>query len=168
MRLIILGAGGYGRNIADLAEQSGRYDKICFLDDFDANAAGKCAEFPCFSDENTEFYAAFGNNALRMGWLKQFDECGCAVATIIHPTAYVSPKATVGRGVAILPKAIVNTGTVVGDGCIINCGCIVDHDCVLNEGVHVCPGAVIKAENRIPALEKIESGQVIANRTYPL
>ena len=168
MRLVILGAGGYGRNIADLAEQSGRYDAICFLDDGDTNAAGKCAEFQRFFDENTEFYAAFGNNALRMDWLNKFNDCGCAVATIVHPAAYVSPKATVGRGVAILPGAIVNTGTVIGDGCIINCGCIVDHDCVISEGVHVSPGAIVKAENRIPALEKIEAGQVIANRTYPL
>ena len=168
MRLVILGAGGYGRNIADLAEQSGRYDEICFLDDASADAVGKCVEFQRFADENTEFYAAFGNNALRMDWLKKFDDCGCAIATIVHPTAYVSPKVKVGRGVAILPRAIVNTGTVVGDGCIVNCGCIVDHDCVLSEGVHVCLGAIVKAENRIPALEKIEAGQVIANRTYPL
>lgn len=168
MRLIILGAGGYGRNIADLAEQSGRYDNICFLDDGDTAAAGKCADFQRFLDEDTEFYAAFGNNALRMDWLKKFIECGCNIATIIHSAAYVSPKATVGRGVAILPGAIVNTGTVIGDGCIVNCGCIVDHDCVLGEGVHISPGAIVKAENRIPALIKVESGQVIANRTYPL
>ena len=168
MRLIILGAGGYGRNIADLAEQSGRYDVICFLDDGDTNTEGKCAEFQHFFDENTEFYVAFGNNALRMDWLRKILNCGGSVATIVHPAAYVSPKAKVGRGVAILPGAIVNTGTVIGDGCIVNCGCIVDHDCVLSEGVHISPGAIVKAENRIPALMKIESGQVVTNRTYPL
>ena len=166
MRLVILGAGGYGRNIADLAEQSGRYDGICFLDDNAPGTAGKCEEFQSFNGEDTEFYAAFGDNALRMEWLKKFEDCGCNIATIVHPTAYVSPRATLGCGIAILPRAIVNTGTVVGNGCIVNCGCIVDHDCVLGEGVHVCLGAIVKAENRIPALEKIEAGVVIANRTY--
>ena len=33
MRLIILGAGGFGRTVADLAAQSGRYETISFLDD---------------------------------------------------------------------------------------------------------------------------------------
>lgn len=61
-----------------------------------------------------------------------------------------------------------NTNTEVGLGCIVNCGAIVDHDCVLNDGVHVCLGAIVKAENRVPAFEKVEAGQVIANRTYPL
>ena len=168
MRLVILGAGGYGRNRADLAEQSGRYTEIRFLDDSGGDAVGTCQEFQKFADADTEFYPAFGNNALRMDWLKKLITCGCTVASIVHPTAYVSPKTTVCRGVAILPRAIVNTGTVIGDGCIVSCGAIVDHDCVLGEGIHVCLGAIIKAENRIPALEKIEAGQVIANRTYPL
>ena len=168
MKLVILGAGGYGRNIADLAEQSERYDWICFLDDNAPGVAGRCADVRSFAGTDTEFYAAFGNNTMRMEWLKRFSDCGCKIATIVHPTAYVSPRATLGCGVAILPRAIVNTGTVVGNGCIINCGCIVDHDCVLGEGVHVCLGSIVKAENRIPALEKIEAGQVIANRTYPL
>ena len=168
MKLVIMGAGGYGRSIADLAEQTGQYDEICFLDDTSADAAGACTEFQRFAGEDTEFYPAFGNNHLRMEWLQKLSACGCAVTSIIHPTAYVSPRATVCSGVAILPRAIVNTGTVVGDGCIVNCGAIIDHDCVLNEGVHVCLGAIIKAENRIPAFEKIEAGVVIANRTYPL
>lgn len=33
MRLIILGMGGYGRTIADVAEQTGMYEEIIFLDD---------------------------------------------------------------------------------------------------------------------------------------
>ena len=168
MRLVILGAGGYGRNIVDLVEQSGRYTEIRFLDDFNRGAIGNCEDFQKFAGADTEFYPAFGNNALRMDWLKKLIACGCTVASIVHPTAYVSPKTAIGRGVAILPRAIVNTGTVIGDGCIVNCGSIVDHDCVLGEGIHVCLGAIVKAENHIPALEKIEAGQVIANRTYSL
>ena len=168
MKLIILGAGGYGRNIADLAEQSNQYSEIAFLDDGDPNALGKCAEFAQYADENTAFYVAFGNNALRMDWMKKISDAGLPLATIIHPTAYISPKAKIGKGVAILPLAIINTAVQIGDGCIINCSCIVDHDCVLGEGVHISPGAIVKAENRIPALMKVESDQVITNRTYPL
>ena len=64
--------------------------------------------------------------------------------------------------------AIVNTGCEVKAGCIINCGAIVDHGCILEEGVHVCLGAIVKAENRIPRCMKIEAGEIVANRIYPV
>ena len=95
-------------------------------------------------------------------------ENGCKIATLVHPTAYVSPTVHIAEGVAVLPHAIVNTGCKVKAGCIINCGAITDHGCVLEEGVHVCLGAIVKAENRIPRCMKIEAGEIVANRTYPV
>jgi len=68
----------------------------------------------------------------------------------------------------VLPKAIINTGVVVNTGCIINCGAIIDHGCVIENGVHICLGAIVKAENRIPKCMKVEAGTVIENRTYPV
>ena len=170
MRLIILGAGGYGRTIADVAAQIGEYSKIFFLDDNSdmPDVAGKCAEFAQFRDGQTVFYPAFGNNEGRLAWLYRLQEAGCAIPTIVHPTAYVSPTAQVECGSVILPHAIVNTNCVVKSGCIVNCGAIIDHDCVLEEGVHVCLGAIVKAENRIPKCMKIEAGEVVQNRAYPL
>ena len=170
MRLIILGAGGYGRTVADVAAQTGQFDEISFLDDNSVapDVAGKCAEFERFREGQTAFYPAFGNNEGRLKWLYRLQEAGCAVPTIIHPTAYVSPTAQIEPGAVVLPHAIVNTGCVVKTGCIVNCGAIVDHDCVLEEGVHVCLGAIVKAENRIPKCMKIEAGEVVQNRAYPL
>ena len=163
-KLIILGAGGYGQTVADVAEQIG-YEPA-FLDDHSPLALGACSEFVRFLDGDTLFYPAFGNNARRVEWLKRLMEAGCQMATLIHPTAYVSPRAAIGTGTAVLPGAIVNTGCVVGPGCIINCGAIVDHGCTLEEGVHVCLGAVVKAENHLPRCMKVEAGQVIGNREY--
>jgi UDP-N-acetylbacillosamine N-acetyltransferase len=74
----------------------------------------------------------------------------------------------VGLGTVVLPMAVVNTGVTVGEGCIINIGALIDHDCVIENGVHLAPGAIVKAENRIAAESKIESGTVIENRQYPL
>ena len=88
-------------------------------------------------------------------------ELGAKLATLIHPTAYVSPKAKILEGCVVLPKAIVNTGVEVRRGSIINLGCIVDHDTVIDEGCHICVGAIIKGENTISSLQKIEAGTVI-------
>ena len=170
MRLIILGAGGYGRTVADIAAQTGQFHEISFLDDNSTalDAIGKCAEFERFCDGQTAFYPAFGNNEGRLKWLYRLREAGCTIPTIIHPTAYVSPTAQAEPGAVILPHAVVNTGCVVKAGCIVNCGAIIDHGCVLEEGVHICLGAIVKAENRIPRCMKIEAGEVVQNRTYPL
>ena len=170
MKLLILGAGGYGRTVADLAKQTANYQRIAFLDDQAQGAyiLGKCSEYRMFTGDDVQMYPAFGNNEIRLHWLRTLEGEGIVVPSLIHPTAYVSPTATIGTGTVLLPKAVINTDCVIGSGCIQNCGSIVDHGCILEDGVHVCLGAIVKAENRIPEGMKIEAGQVVENRRYPI
>jgi len=170
-KLLILGAGGYGKTIADVARQLGCYDKIAFLDDIKAGmpgVLGTCEEFLQFADGDTDVYPAFGNNSARMDWIEKLFLNDIPVPTLVHPSAYVSPEAVLEAGVTVLPKAVVNTGVTVKEGCIINIGALIDHDTVVEAGCHLAPGAIVKAENRIPAGSKIDSGTVIENRQYPL
>lgn len=156
-RLVILGSGGYGRTVADVAHQ------LCYstiiLDDSDS--AHPLISFQSYINSSTFFIPAFGNNAFRMEWINRIEENGGQLATLIHPTAYISPTATIKPGTVILPHAIVNTDVAVGKGCIINLGAILDHGCILEEGVHICLGAIVKGENRIVRLSKIEAGEVV-------
>ncbi len=170
MKLIILGAGGYGRTVADIARQSNRYSAILFLDDNSTaeDVVGKCSEYIDFISPDTEIYPAFGNNEGRLQWIKKIEVAGGIVPTLIHETAYVSPEASIDNGTVVLPKAVINTGVSVKRGCIINCGAIIDHGCVIEEGAHICLGVIIKAENQIPKCMKVGAGAVIENRTYPL
>lgn len=162
MKLIILGAGGYGRTIKDIAEQSGKYSEIIILDDsMGEGVSGALDDFTEYIGDDSGFYPAFGNNEFRCSWLNRLEEAGAKVATIIHESAYISPTVSIGKGVAILPRAIVNTGVTVGDACIVNIGAIVDHDTALETGVHVAPGAIVKGGNNIPSFTKVESGTVV-------
>ena len=167
--LVLIGAGGYAKTLADIATQAHSYEEIIFLDDNPnaQNTRGLCADYVKFIQEDTSFYPAFGNNEARLKWLKELQKKGLYVPSFIHPTAYVSPTAKLETGVAVLPLAVVNTNCHIKSGCIINCGAIIDHDCILEEGVHICAGAVVKAENRLPSELKVEAGQVILNRVYP-
>ena len=169
-KLLILGAGGFGKTVAELADQLGDYRRIAFLDDgrTGENILGSCGEFAAFNDGNTHMYPAFGNNEIRMVWLEKLTAAGITVPILVHPRAYVSPSASLGVGTVVLPMAVVNTNVSVGNGCIVNISTLIDHDCVIEDGVHLAPGAIVKAENRIPSGSKIESGVVINNREYPL
>lgn len=160
-KLVILGSGGYGRTVYDIAEQLGY--SITVLDDTDKEHP--LASFVCYIDDDTEFIPAFGNNEFRLQWINRIEEAGRKLATLIHPSAYVSPKAQVSVGCVILPGAIVNTGSKVGKGCIINLGAMVDHDVVIEEGVHLCLRCIVKGENRISRCEKIEAGEIIERAT---
>lgn len=162
MRLVILGAGGYGRTVADVAEQLG-YEDIIVLDD--ALEGKELSTFTQYIADDTEFIPAFGNNEFRMKWIDSILEAGGKFATLIHPSAYASPKALIGMGTVILPGSVINTNTKIGNGCIINIGALIDHSNIIGEGCHICCGAIVKAENVISPKTKIEAGTVIEART---
>ena len=70
MKLIILGAGGHGQFVADLARQAGRYEEVLFLDDKaeGSDVVGICADYVRFQNQDVEMYPAFGNNPRRVQW----------------------------------------------------------------------------------------------------
>ena len=64
----------------------------------------------------------------------------------VHPTAEVSPHATIGQGTRIWHQAQVREGAVIGEGCIVGKGAYIDKDvrigahCKLQNGVFVFHG----------------------------
>ena len=160
-KLIILGSGGYGRTVYDVAEQLGY--SITVLDDSDKGHP--LDSFPHYISDDTQFIPAFGNNEFRLGWLERIEKASGKPATLVHPSAYISPRAHVSEGCVVLPGAIINAGTRIGKGCIINLGATVDHDVLVEDGVHLCIRCIIKGENRISRCEKIEAGEIIERAT---
>lgn len=112
MRLIILGSGGYGHTVEDMAMQL-EYD--CLVLD-DSIHGYSFSTFVNYTDSQTEFILAFGNNAFRMQWIEKLVLSGAKITTLIHPTAYISPKAIIEEGTVILPKASVNTDVTIHRG----------------------------------------------------
>ena len=92
-KLLILGAGGYGKTVADVAAQLGNYDSIAFLDDRQTGGSilGTCGEFASLCDENTQVYPAFGSNEVRMNWLRILTQSGITVPTLIHSEPMSAP-----------------------------------------------------------------------------
>lgn len=68
---------------------------------------------------------------------------GLEAFSVVHPSAVVSPSATLGRGCQLLPKCVVHTRARLGDNVLVNTGVIVEHDCVVGDHVHIATGALL-------------------------
>ena len=160
--LLILGAGGFGHMIQETAQLLG-YEKAVFLDDAvrEPDVVGKCCDYESFLGQYDTAVAALGDNNMRLYWTEKLMEAGYNVPAIIHPSAVVSPSASIGRGSFIMQRAIVNTHTVVEHGVLINSGAVVDHDSYVERGAHIGLGSVVKANCRIASKVKVEAGEVI-------
>lgn len=134
--LLIIGAGGHGKVVAEVAEECG-YTQVAFLDDNSPDAIGKIADLEKFRNQFECAFVGIGNNRFRAELIGRLENEGYRVPVLIHPTAYVSRSAVIGKGTVIEPKAIVNANTMVVSGCIVQVGGIVDHDVILGDCVHI-------------------------------
>lgn len=155
-KLAVIGAGGHGKVVAELAAALGTYGEIVFLDD---RAQGSINGFPVIgttlllenslSPEQFDIAVAVGNNRIRRQIAEKAAALGFALPVLIHPDAYVSPSATVGQGSVVMAKAAVQAGSVLKDGVIVNTAATVDHDCLLDAFVHISPGAHLSGNTHI-------------------
>ena len=159
-KLLIIGAGGHGKVVKEIAESLG-YNDIAFLDDKSSEAIGKIADSQNFVKDYQYAFVGIGNNKFRGELLKRLEQEGFEIPSLIHPTAYISKSAVIGKGTVVEPMAIVNANSKVGAGCIISVGAIVDHDVVLEDCVHVNAGAICKAGIFVAKETKLEAGQVV-------
>lgn len=149
-KLLILGAGGHGKVVADIANILGQWDSISFLDDkkdlkevMGFPVIGKLMDYKAFKNDFKNAFIAIGNNSLRLSWLERLYKEGFIIPTIIHPQSIISKFISIDYGTVVMAGVVVNTGTSIGRGCIINTGSSIDHDCKLGDGVHISPGAHI-------------------------
>lgn len=155
-KLAVIGAGGHGKVVAELAAALGTYGEIVFLDD---RAQSSINGFPVIgttlllenslSPEQYDVAVAVGNNRIRRQIAEKAAALGFALPVLIHPGAYVSPSATVGQGSVVMAKAVVQAGSVLKDGVIVNTAATVDHDCLLDAFVHISPGAHLSGNTHI-------------------
>lgn len=165
--LIIIGAGGHARVIVDIATALG-YNILGFLDDNTAlnefinlKRLGKIED--CNNHcNNAEFIIAIGNNAVRKSIVEKYN---LNFATLIHPTAVVSPYAKIGKGSVIMPLSVINANTHIGKHCIINTAAIVEHDNKIGDFSHISPNATLCGTVEIGDMCHIGAAATVINNT---
>ncbi len=149
--LLILGAGGHGKVVADVAQACG-YVVAGFVDN-DPSLTGKAVagidvlgpisrlERIAADVGARQVAVAFGDNRVRLEHAREARRAGLALATLVHPTASVAASAKLGDGTVVCRGASVCVESTAGVACLINTNAVVDHECVLGDAVHVCPAA---------------------------
>lgn len=157
MNLLIIGAGQYGFVAKEIAEATGEYDKIAFLDDNSDTAIGKVADLQRFYPEYEAVIVAIGNSQVKAKLLKEISKTDYSEATLVHPKSYVSPSAKIGKGCIIEPFAVVCTDTVIEEGCFISCGAVVNHNCKVGAYSHIDCNATVMKASVVPPMSNVEA-----------
>lgn len=163
-KLVIIGASGHGKVVADIARNNG-YTEIVFLDD--NQELTQCGGYPVagktrdFKEYDCDIIVAIGNAKIRGEFQKQIRQEQLPV--LIHPNAYVAENVKIGKGTVVAAGVIINPGAEIGEGCIINTGSSVDHDCVISDYVHISVGAHVAGTVKIGDRTWIGAGATVSN-----
>jgi len=146
--VLILGAGGHGKVVADILLLSG-VNLLGFLDD-DARTTGsrrlglpvlgRISEYARYAPDGLAL--GIGSNQVRQAVVKRLGaEAQSLWLNAIHPRATVADSAVLGKGVVIAAQAVVNPDSILDDHVIINTSASVDHDCHVSDFAHIAPGS---------------------------
>lgn len=149
--LLIIGAGGFGRTVAEAAMLTGEWGSADFVYDSypehklpsGYHVVGHSDNLAALLPAYTGVVVAIGNNKVRSEKLTYLASLGANIVTVYHPRSYVSERAKVGAGTLVMAGAIIGAHAKVGFGCILNPNAVADHDSIMEDYSHLGVGAVM-------------------------
>lgn len=172
-KLLILGAGGFGQTIAEVAELLGNWESISFVDDRwpEQQWAGcypivsNIQNLSLIKQQNFEAIIAVGNNQIRQKWHQLLLDLTIPLTSIIHPHTVISPSVKFGQGVCIMAGCIIGANTIIQDGVILNLGTLLDHDVIVGNFAHLSVGVKVASNNIISAFSFLEVGSIVEHKS---
>lgn len=152
--VIIIGAGGHGKVLLDILLERGA-SVLGFLDnDFSLQSQsiygipvlGTDEEIRHFNQREIQLVNGIGSvgvATVRRRVFEKFKKQGYYFRQVIHPSAVISSRASLGEGVQVMAGAVINIGSRIGEDTIINTRASVDHDCMIGKHVHIAPGCTL-------------------------
>ena len=148
LKVVLYGAGGHGKVVADMVEKQGKFSIAGFIDD---RKTGNAFGYPIlgtgadlarlFGRGIRRAIVSIGDGKTRKEKHRLVLKAGLELAAIVHPSAQTARGVEIGRGTVVMPGAVIGPDAKIGEGCIINTCASVDHDCRLGDFVHIAPGA---------------------------
>ncbi|BDU80959.1 acetyltransferase [Clostridium perfringens] len=175
--LVIVGAGGFGREVAWLVEQinevSKEWNLIGFIDENKEmhetliNGYKVLGGIDWLKDKDIYYVCAIGNSKIRKDIVERINKFKLKAATIIHPSVLINKKyVEVGEGCIICASSILTVNIKLGKHVILNLDCTVGHDAILKDFVTVYPSVNISGNCIIDKCVELGTGtQIIQGKT---
>lgn len=171
--VIIVGAGGHAAVVADALMACG-IEIVGFTDIDPRRHGGRHFDLPVLGEDERvlsryrpdDIMLANGIGSIAATELRRkvqeaLQRAGWQFTTVRHPTAIVSSKAQIGRGVQMLAGSIVQPGVRIGEGSIINTGAVIEHDCEVGSFVHAAPRALLCGDVKVASGSHVGAGSVV-------
>jgi sugar O-acyltransferase (sialic acid O-acetyltransferase NeuD family) len=164
-KIAILGAGGHGKVVGEIAALND-CQVIDFFDDA-PNILNKNFPFPIIGNsqdlkKNFKYYELFfvaiGDNIIRKEKMLWLSKIGLNFANLIHPKSIISKNVSLGKGISVMANAVINTGSSISDGAIINTSAVIDHDCIIHEFAHISPNCALSGGVNVGELTHVGTG----------
>lgn len=160
-RILIVGAGGFGREVQHWARAAwpALADRIAgFLSADTRILDGHESPLPVLGDPDTfapepgdAFVLAIGIPGTRRRVAESLAARGGSFLTLVHPTAVVAPTASLGTGTILCPGAIVSDAAVLGRHVLVNYHASLAHDCAADDYAVLSPYATLGGGARLAA-----------------
>lgn len=168
MMVLLIGAGGHARLVAEILAASG--DPVtAYVDPRPCDwLAAEHFTSDAAAMRKRPGMAVMGLGAKdvralqrRMDIMKAYQEAGWTVRNVIHPSAVCSPSATIESGVLVMAAAVIQPGATLGAGAIVETSAIVEHDAVIGAGAHVAAGATVLGGAHVGGTAAVGAGAVV-------
>ena len=164
-KIAILGAGGHGKVVGEIAYLN-QYETINFFDkdekknfkNFPFPVVGNMDNFFTNIEDYDSFFVAIGDNEARSKNIKWLIKKEKNIVNLIHPNSTVSKFCSLNVGICIMAHAVINPGTLVGVGSIINTSASLDHDCIIEDYVHISPNCSLSGGVKIGKFSHLGTG----------
>jgi sugar O-acyltransferase (sialic acid O-acetyltransferase NeuD family) len=159
--MIIVGAGGFAKELLEVCHQLGRTENLVFFDNVSTHLPKLLfGKFPIlksekevtahFNGQSNLFALGIGNPILRKKLSKEFIAKGGRLETLISPKSSVgSFNNIVEEGVCIMTGSVLTNDIHISKGVLINLNCTIGHDVKIGSFSEICPGVHISGNVNI-------------------
>jgi sugar O-acyltransferase (sialic acid O-acetyltransferase NeuD family) len=164
-RLLILGAGGHGRAVADLAGECG-WSLAGFTDRSSGpGVLGGDADVESLirAGKVDAALVGVGNTALhrRTELFELLRKAGTTIPTLVHPHASVSRTCQTGEGTVVFPGVVLGAAVQIGDNVVLYSNAVAEHDCRVGSHAYLAPGAILSGSVTVEAGAFVGAGAIL-------
>jgi sugar O-acyltransferase (sialic acid O-acetyltransferase NeuD family) len=167
-QLVILGAGSFAEEVADLAAATQVYEPVAFVEGADRDRCGRhLAGLPVVWIDDAGALADSCQAVCAVGTpkrehlIRQALAAGLRFATVVHPGAHVSATAALGAGTIVNAGAVIAAHSTLGEHVIVNRGGLIGHHVTIGAFTTISPGANIAGRGRIGSQCYIGMGAIV-------